>query len=81
MARSPSQAALAWAPRALGWGYGLLSVRSLNVGRGPWLLHFDQRGRARDAVLRVGDGRVSSDQIVTGAAALRCAEEHGLPRH
>lgn len=79
MTRSPGQAALAWAHRALGRDASLLSVRSLNVGRGPWLLHFDQRGHSQDAVLRVGDGRVSSDQIVTGAAALRYAEEHGLP--
>lgn len=78
MTHLPSQAALSWASRALDIDASALSVESLNVGRGPWLLHVDQPGRTRDVVLRVG-GRISTDQIVTGAAALRYAEKHGLP--
>lgn len=78
MDHSPSEAALAWARRALGADASVLSVKSLNVGRGPWLLHVDQSGRTWDVVLRVG-GRISTNQIVTGAAALRHAEERGLP--
>ena len=77
MTHSPSDAALAWARHALGVDASVLSVKSLNVGRGPWLLRVDQAGGTRDVVLRVG-GRISTHQIVTGAAALRYAEEHGL---
>lgn len=78
MTHSPSEAALAWTRRAFGADASVLSVKSLNVGRGPWLLRVDQSGRTRDVVLRVA-GRIWSEQIVTGAAALRYAEEHGLP--
>ncbi|GAA5026558.1 phosphotransferase enzyme family protein [Actinopolymorpha pittospori] len=78
MTHLPSEAALAWAHRALGADASVHSVESLNVGRGPWLLRVDQSDRTRDVVLRVG-GRITTSQIVTGAAALRYAEEHGLP--
>ena len=78
MTHTPSEAALAWAGGALGADATALSVQSLNVGRGPWLLRVDQSGRTRDVVLRVA-GRIGTEQIVTGAAALRHAEEHGLP--
>lgn len=78
MTYSLSDTALAWARGALGADVKVLSVKSLNVGRGPWLLRVDRSGQTRDVVLRVG-GRITTNQIVTGAAALRCAEEHGLP--
>lgn len=78
MTHLPSQAALAWASRALHPEATVLSVESLNVGRGPWLLNVEEPGHTRNVVLRLG-GRISTEQIVTGAAALRYAEEHGLP--
>jgi aminoglycoside phosphotransferase (APT) family kinase protein len=78
MTHSPSESALAWAGHAIGVDANLLSVKSLNTSRGPWLIRIDQSGCTRDMVLRVG-GRISTHQIVTGAAALRHAEEHGLP--
>jgi aminoglycoside phosphotransferase (APT) family kinase protein len=78
MTHLPSQAALDWANRALGDDATVLSVESLNVGRGPYLLRVEQPGRTHDVVLRVA-GRISPHQIVAGAAALRHAEEHGLP--
>lgn len=78
MTHLPSQAALDWANRALGDDATVLSVESLNVGRGPYLLRVEQPARTHDVVLRVA-GRISLEQIVTGAAALRHAEEHGLP--
>lgn len=78
MTHQPSQAALTWASRALGAGANVLSVKSLNVGRGPWLLRVEQSGGAQEVVLRVAGG-IGREQIVTGAAALRYAEEHRLP--
>ncbi|GAB3418838.1 phosphotransferase family protein [Flindersiella endophytica] len=78
MTHLPSQAALAWASRALHPDATVLSVESLNVGRGPWLLHVEEPGHTRNVVLRVA-GRIGPEQIATGAAALRYAEEHGLP--
>lgn len=78
MTHLPDEAAVVWASRALGVDASALSVESLNIGRGPWLLHIGQPGQTPDVVLRVG-GRITTNQIVTGAAALRHAEEHGLP--
>ena len=73
----PSDAALTWASRALGPDASMRSVKCLNVGRGPWLVRVDRGGRTEDVVLRVG-GRITTNQIVTGAAALQLAEENGL---
>jgi aminoglycoside phosphotransferase (APT) family kinase protein len=78
MTHTPSEAALAWVRRALGADASMLSVRSLNVDRGPWLLRVNRSGRRQDVVLRVA-GWIGADHIVTGAAALRHAEEYGLP--
>jgi aminoglycoside phosphotransferase (APT) family kinase protein len=78
MTHLPSQTALTWASCALGADANIQAVSSLNVGRGPFLLRVEQSGRTRDVVLRLA-GRIEPRQIATGAAALRHAEEHGLP--
>jgi hypothetical protein len=74
----PSEQVLRWAAEALGVGANVVAVRSLNRDSGPWLLRVGDGGSAREVVLRVG-GRITPWQMAANAAALRLAEEHGLP--
>ena len=79
MSTMPSEAVLRWAADALGTGANLAAVRGLHGGSSPWLLRVDEGGGTRDVVVRVADmGRVWPQAVVTGAAALRVAEAHGL---
>jgi aminoglycoside phosphotransferase (APT) family kinase protein len=68
---------LRWAAQVVGVGASVVDVQGLRAGAGPWRLGIDHRGKAIEAVLRVGD--TSSRQLLaTEAAALRFAEAHQL---
>jgi len=77
MSEMPSEAVLSWASNAVGAGAKVLAVKSLHGGSGPWLLRIEHERSTHEVVLRVA-GRVSRLHILTGAAALRVAEQHGL---
>ena len=77
MSEMPSGAVVSWASNAVGAGAKVLAVRSLHGNSGPWRLCIEHKRRIHEVVLRVA-GRVSRLHILTGAAALRVAEQHGL---
>ncbi len=77
MSEMPSEEVVSWASNAVGAGAKVLAAKSLHGNSGPWRLCIEHKRRTYDVVLRVA-GRVSRLHILTGAAALRVAEYHGL---
>jgi aminoglycoside phosphotransferase (APT) family kinase protein len=69
---------LRWAAQMAGVGAGVVDVKGLRAGAGPWRLRIDEGGKTIEAVLRVGDNNTSRQQLATEAAALRFAEAHQL---
>ncbi len=79
MSKMPSESVLYWAARAVGAGAKVVAVKALHEGSSPWRLRIDHGGRTSNVVLRVVvAGRIGEELIVTGAVALRVAEQHGL---
>jgi aminoglycoside phosphotransferase (APT) family kinase protein len=80
MVDRPDAAVLQWAAWTLGADAAIVAVDGLHAdGGGPWRLTVERGGQASGVVLRlVVPGRRGREMIVTGAAALRVAEEHGL---
>jgi aminoglycoside phosphotransferase (APT) family kinase protein len=69
-----------WAAAAIGPTAEILSVRGLNSGQRPWRVTIRDGSGIVEAVLRdVVPGWIDEADIATGAAALRVAEDHGLP--
>lgn len=79
MTQMPSESALRWAADEIRGGAEVRNATSLSDGGSSWLLRIDHDGGSSDVVLRVVvPGWIDEQAIVTGAAALRVAEEHGL---
>lgn len=71
---------LRWAAEAIGPAAEVLSVRGLNNGLRPWHVTIKDGTGIVGAVLRDAvPGRIDEAAIATGAAALRVADDHGLP--
>jgi aminoglycoside phosphotransferase (APT) family kinase protein len=74
-----SEKVLSWVADSIGAGASVIKTKSLHGGSSPWLVHIEHEGSTCEAVLRVlGRTFIIPQQITTGAAALRVAEEHGL---
>src|SRR5215475_8908214 len=76
MTSGPDSAVLAWAAAAVGSDATVRSVRGLREGSNPWRLRFACRGIETEAVLKTAS---QLDGFATELAALRLAEQHGLP--
>lgn len=77
MAPIPAESHLEWAANAVGTNAHIRSIDGLNDGSSPWRLVIDTGTATHEVILRVA-GR-GPHQIVTGAVALRVAQDHGLP--
>jgi aminoglycoside phosphotransferase (APT) family kinase protein len=73
----PERPALDWVAGVVGAGSRILAVTDLHDGLGPWWLRVEHGGTTHEVVLRVA-GWILPRGIVTGAAALRFAEEQGV---
>ena len=60
-------------------GASVVDVHALHGDQGPWRLSIEHRGHRLDYVLRVPTPRIDAAMVRTGAAALKVAEQHGLP--
>jgi hypothetical protein len=76
MTEMPARSLLSWAADAVGAGAKVVAVKGLHHGSRPWLLHIEHEENTREVVLRASS--IWTEEIATGAAALRVAEEHGL---
>ena len=81
----PPESLLEWATLAVGEEATVISVTGLHDGSSPWRLQFENRGATTEAILRTSsdpprwpDDPMSRSKLVTGLAALRLAEQHGL---
>jgi aminoglycoside phosphotransferase (APT) family kinase protein len=69
-----------WVVAQLGRRTAVTAVRSLHGGESPWWVDLTATGgRTFSAVLRSPSSRIGPEQVVTNAAALALAEQHGLP--
>jgi hypothetical protein len=73
-----SESALSWAAGSVGADARIVAVKGLRRGSSPWWLRVEHGATTHELVLRVA-GWIQPRQIVTGATALRAAEEYGLP--
>lgn len=69
---------LAWAEREIGSEGCACQVRKTKENSNTWHIRLDDDAGWVEAVLRMG-GRISPAEIRTNAAALKAAENHGLP--
>jgi aminoglycoside phosphotransferase (APT) family kinase protein len=77
----PSEQVLRWAARAIAPAAQVVSATGMRAGGNPWRLRLANAGAASQVVLKTGDLTADLDrrQLITTAAALQLAAEHGLP--
>lgn len=78
MASIPPETHLRWTTSAVGTSTEIRTIEGLHDGSSPWRLVIDDGATRHEVILRVA-GWIPPHAIVTGAEALRIAENHGLP--
>lgn len=77
MARMPAESRLEWVANAVGTSAQIRTIEGLHDGSSPWRLVVNAGTATHEVILRVA-GWIPPHAIVTGAVALRIAEDHGL---
>lgn len=77
MTPPPADSHLKWAANAIGTTTKVRTAEGLHEGASPWRLVLDTGAATREVILRVA-GWIEPAAIVTGAVALRVAQDHGL---